>query len=131
MEVSSGKLSAGVTNVAHAASVWPASMRLSQLRILYRRSFVMVAAGFLLLAGSAVAQESRPQITPGGRKINSKEVGPRALAVMHPDAKGEAALVPIAIFVDGRFWDASESKAARFLCRLKPARCMRWKRRAA
>jgi hypothetical protein len=71
-----------------------------------------VLAGISLLAAGAVAQEERPQIAPGERKVGKKEVGPRALALLQLGEKGKAALVPIAILVDGKFWDASEYKAA-------------------
>jgi hypothetical protein len=71
----------------------------------------VVLAGLGLLAAGVAAQESRPQITPGERKIGKKEIGPRAIALLRLDAKGKSALVPIAIMVDGKFWDASAYKA--------------------
>ena len=50
---------------------------------------------------------------PGGRKpAANKEVGPRALALLQLGAKGKTSLVPIAILVNGKFWDATEYKAA-------------------
>ncbi len=64
------------------------------------------------LAGAATAQEDRPQITPGERPpAKKKDSGPRALAVLQLAANGKASLVPVAILVNGKFWDASEYKA--------------------
>ena len=82
-------------------------------RILYRRiSLCAVATGLLFSAVAAGAQEERPQITPGERKIQrKKDAGPRAVAVLRMDAKGKVSLVPIAIMINGKFWDASAYKA--------------------
>jgi hypothetical protein len=58
------------------------------------------------------AQEERPQITPGERPVpRKKDAEPRAVAVLQLGAKGKASLVPIAILVNGKFWDASAYKA--------------------
>jgi hypothetical protein len=58
------------------------------------------------------AQEQRPQIIPGERKApKKKDSGPRAVGVMQMTANGKASLVPIAILINGRFWDASAYKA--------------------
>ena len=66
-----------------------------------------------MLAGVGVAQEERPQITPGERKpVKKKEAGPRALGVLRLTASGKATLVPITIMVSGKFYDASAYKAA-------------------
>jgi hypothetical protein len=60
----------------------------------------------------ASAQEERPQITPGERKApRKKDAGPRAVAVLQMSDKGKASLVPIAILINGKFWDASAYKA--------------------
>ncbi|HTY84291.1 MAG TPA: hypothetical protein VMB19_08730 [Silvibacterium sp.] len=51
-------------------------------------------------------------ILPSERKpAGTKEIGPRALALLQMGAKGKTSLVPIAIMVNGKFWDASEYKA--------------------
>ena len=64
------------------------------------------------MSAAAAAQDERPQITPGERKApRKKEAGPRALAVLQLAANGKATLVPIAILVNGKFWDATEYKA--------------------
>ena len=60
----------------------------------------------------AAAQEERPQIFPGERKPkNKKDTGPRAVAVLQMAANGKASLVPVAIMVNGKFYDASAYKA--------------------
>jgi hypothetical protein len=60
----------------------------------------------------ATAQEERPQINPGERKpAKKKDAGPRAVAVLQMAANGKASLVPIAILIDHKFWDASAYKA--------------------
>ena len=69
-------------------------------------------AGVVSLPMAATAQEERPQITPGERKApRKKEAGPRALAVLQLGANGKASLVPVAILVNGKFWDATAYKA--------------------
>jgi hypothetical protein len=58
------------------------------------------------------AQEELPQIIPGERKIpTKKDNGPRALALLRVTGNGKASLVPIAIMINGKFWDASAYKA--------------------
>ncbi|HEX4785519.1 MAG TPA: hypothetical protein VH350_14355 [Candidatus Sulfotelmatobacter sp.] len=62
-----------------------------------------------------------PQITPGERKSpRKKDAGPRAVAVLQLAANGKASLVPIAILVDGKFWDASAYKADPIPMALEP-----------
>ena len=67
------------------------------------------------VAGSTIAaraQEERPQIIPGERKApKKKDSGPRAVGVLQMTANGKASLVPIAILINGKFWDASAYKA--------------------
>jgi hypothetical protein len=58
------------------------------------------------------AQEDRPQIMAGERKVSrKKDAGPRALAVLQLGEKGKSSLVPVAILINGRFYDASAYKA--------------------
>jgi hypothetical protein len=60
----------------------------------------------------AWGQEERPQITPGERKApRKKDAGPRAVGVLQLAPNGKASLVPIAILINGKFWDASAYKA--------------------
>jgi hypothetical protein len=65
------------------------------------------------VAVGLAAQEERPQITPGERKVpRKKEAGPRALGLVRLTASGKATLVPIAILLSGKFYDASAYKAS-------------------
>ena len=86
-------------------------------RILHRRislcAVVAVMLACFVSAVAACAQEERPQILPGERKAvaRKKDAGPRAVAVLRMDAKGKVSLVPIAIMISGKFWDASAYKA--------------------
>jgi hypothetical protein len=62
--------------------------------------------------GAAAAQEERPQITPGERKApRKKDAEPRAVALLQLTSNGKASLLPIAILINGKFWDASAYKA--------------------
>lgn len=66
----------------------------------------------LLFVKATTAQEERPQINPGERKApRKKEAGPRAVGVLQMAANGKATLVPVAILVNGKFYDASAYKA--------------------
>lgn len=66
-----------------------------------------------VLAAAVAAQEDRPEIIPGERKVAvKKDLGPRALGLLRLSAGGKASLVPIAILINGKFWDASAYKAA-------------------
>lgn len=86
-------------------------------RILHRRISLCAVAGGLLasfiFAVAAAAQEERPEIVPGERKAvaRKKDAGPRAVAILRMDAKGKVSLVPVAIMINGKFWDASAYKA--------------------
>jgi hypothetical protein len=65
-----------------------------------------------LFAGVAGAQEERPQITPGERRApRKKDAGPRAVGVIQLGSNGKASIIPIAILINGKFWDASAYKA--------------------
>jgi len=60
----------------------------------------------------AAAQDERPQIMPSEHKLpTKKDLGPRAIAVLQLTEKGKTSLVPIAIMINGKFWDASAYKA--------------------
>ena len=75
--------------------------------------------GVVLLVGlvgsaipSAVGQEERPEIMPGERKApRKKDAGPRALGIVQLGKNGKASIIPVAILVNGKFWDASAYKA--------------------
>jgi hypothetical protein len=87
--------------------------RILQRRILYCGAAVATLLACLFVTTNAVyAQEERPQITPGERRpAKKKDSGPRALGVVQLSPNGKASLIPIAILVNGKFWDASAYKA--------------------
>jgi hypothetical protein len=90
-------------------------------KILYCRWFFVALLACVVLPTAVTAQEERPQITPGERKpTKKKDSGPRALAVVQLAANGKASLVPIAILVGGKFWDASAYKADPIPMALEP-----------
>src|SRR5271165_1823594 len=82
--------------------------------ILYR-SFVTAAllAFVTCLSANVAAQDDRPLIVPSGdRRIpTKKDNGPRAIAVLQVSANNKSSLLPIAILIDGKFWDATAYKA--------------------
>jgi hypothetical protein len=83
--------------------------------------FVALLVCVVLSAASASAQEERPQITPGERKApRKKDAGPRAVGVLQIAANGKASLVPIAILIGGKFWDAGAYKADPIPMALEP-----------
>jgi len=58
---------------------------------------------------------------PGERKPSrKKDAGPRALALLRLSANGKASLVPIAILINGKCWDAAAYKAAPVPMALEP-----------
>ncbi|MFZ0860293.1 MAG: hypothetical protein WB781_06290 [Candidatus Sulfotelmatobacter sp.] len=99
-----------------------ASAKLAFQKILYCGSFFVALLACVALSAVTVnAQEELPQITPGERKVpRKKEAGPRAVAVLQLAANGKASLVPIAILVSGKFWDATEYKADPIPMALEP-----------
>ena len=81
--------------------------------ILYPRClWVLLIACVAILPILSAAQEERPQIMPGERKPTSKkDTSPRAIALLQLTANGKASLVPIAILINGKFWDAGAYRA--------------------
>jgi hypothetical protein len=79
-------------------------------RKLYRnRLFAVTLSVSILLASSwLTAQILTPQF---GRK-QERDNGPRALALIQLTPKGKGRLIPIAIMLDGKFYDAGAYKAA-------------------
>ncbi len=80
------------------------------------RGIALFAVAMLLGAvgwsGPLAAQDEPPLIMPSEHKLpTKKDLGPRAIAILQLSAKGKASLVPIAIMIDGKFWDASAYKA--------------------
>jgi hypothetical protein len=80
--------------------------------ILYR---VLATGGmFAIFMSTAVilAQESTPEIRPLENSFNKrKDQGPRAVALVRLASNGKVTLVPIAIRIDGKFYDAAAYKA--------------------
>jgi hypothetical protein len=80
--------------------------------ILYRALATSAIFAILISAASTVAQESTPEIKPLERSLNKKkDHGPRAVGLVRLASDGKVTLVPIAIRVDGRFYDAAAYKA--------------------
>ncbi len=103
-------------NAAERACGQPACFRIhrriSHGRILWRGFLVALLASAVCWTSLAVGQEDRPEITPGERKVpRKKDAGPRAVGLLQMGANGKVSLVPIAILIDGKFWDASAYKA--------------------
>jgi len=69
---------------------------------------VTLAASTVLASSWLVAQGPMPQY--GHKPASSK--GPRALGIIQLSPKGKARLTPIAIVMDGKFFDAGSYKAA-------------------
>jgi hypothetical protein len=94
---SSGKVNSGALSLS--------CMVISPLRrLLYRRARVGVIPGalILLMAGALWAQFAQK---------NAVSKGPRAIGLLSMPAKGKPRLIPVAIMVDGRFYDAGAYKA--------------------
>ena len=112
-EKSKSDAKSDVLRARTAAGVQPGFVKSSHRKILYR-GLVLVAliACFGFWAGVVEAQEERPQITPGERKVpRKKDAGPRAVGVLQFAANGKTSLVPVAILISGKFWDATAYKA--------------------
>jgi hypothetical protein len=73
------------------------------------------------LSAGIAAQEERPQIPFGERKpAVKKDLGPRALGLLRLTASGKTSLAPIAILINGKFWDATAYKAGPVPMALEP-----------
>jgi hypothetical protein len=100
-----------------------ASGQSSFLKILYCTVvFATLLTGIVSSGLVAAAQEDRPQITPaerrGPRKKDAAE--PRAVALLKLSSDGKSSLVPIAILINGKFWDAGSYKASPVPMALEP-----------
>jgi hypothetical protein len=67
----------------------------------------VATSSFLLLSNRLQAQEL---VQESGRK--APDPGPRAVGLVQLSSKGKARLIPIAIMLDGKFFDAGSYKAA-------------------
>jgi hypothetical protein len=93
-------------------------------RFLYRRLgfavIVVVVLAFLAVMVPRGSAQGRPELkrpepdVPQQKPPEAKKKpvkGPRAVALLQLSSGGKATLIPIAILVDGKFYDASEYKA--------------------
>jgi len=121
-KVKSGALSLSFMQIPRIASesetraAGPSVRKPALLRILQRGiqvgGIALLALLVTLNGTAAFAQEDRPQIVPGERKPKSKRsTGPRALGLLQMGSNGKTSLVPVAILINGKFWDASAYKA--------------------
>src|SRR6202140_917585 len=128
---SSGKVKSGALSLtfmgispskSKANAGGAASAKMVFQKILYRGPFLVALLACVALSATLMrAQEDRPQITPGERKApRKKDAGPRAVAVLQLAANGKASLVPIAILIGGKFWDATAYKADPMPMALEP-----------
>ncbi len=105
-----------------SATSRPGAERLMSRSFLYRRLgfAVIVLLAFFAATVPPVSAQGRPQLkrpepdvpqqkSPEPKKKPVK--GPRAVALLQLASGGKATLIPIAILVDGKFYDASEYKA--------------------
>lgn len=102
-----------------AAGVEPGPGGVVSRKSLYRRlgSFVIVVVALWgLTARQSAGQEDRPQIAPrknlpqeNKKPKNGKE--PRAVAIVQFSGSSKGTLIPVAILIDGKFYDASAYKA--------------------
>jgi hypothetical protein len=108
MAFSQGTSKSKPINYATAESGNPAFSK-----ILYRAALLVgIVVCISSWAAIAIAQEERPQITPGERKAaRKKDAEPRAVALLQLTSSGKASLLPIAILINGKFWDATAYKA--------------------
>jgi hypothetical protein len=73
---------------------------------------VVVVCAVVWSAPASAQDDDMPQIMPSEHKLpTKKDLGPRAVAILQLSDKGKASLVPIAIMINGKFWDASAYKA--------------------
>jgi hypothetical protein len=82
-------------------------------KILYRGLWVAAILAAVFDGGFSAAQQETPQITPLDKKVRKRsDKDPRALALLLMTQAGKVTLLPIAIRVNGKFYDAQAYKAA-------------------
>ena len=93
-------------------------IRIRSSKFLYRKAGLAVIFGALWgIAFSATCQaqasqeEQGAEITPQAQKAKKKGRDPRAIGLLQLPANGKTTLIPIAILMDGKFYDASAYKA--------------------
>jgi hypothetical protein len=76
---------------------------------------IFVLAGGWALGGRALGQEGQPEIVPRRTRplTNGVKRGnePRAVGILQLNGDGKGSLIPVAILVNGKFFDASAYKA--------------------
>ena len=96
--------------------------RVTSRKSLYRRmgSSVIVMVGFLAFMALGSAAQERPQLKrpgetpqerPSEKKKAKKVKEPRAVGIVEFNSNGKATLIPVAILIEGKFYDASAYKA--------------------
>ncbi|MGA7909849.1 MAG: hypothetical protein WCA16_20755 [Candidatus Sulfotelmatobacter sp.] len=70
-----------------------------------------VILALLAPAARLTAQDETPQIVVREGAKSKKDNGPRALGLLRMNSSGKATLVPIAILINGKFYDAGAYKA--------------------
>jgi hypothetical protein len=115
----SGKSQSSEKSERKVANAVKAEHALRLKKILYLGCcMAAVLASVVSLAVGSAAQrgnrEDRPEITPEEKVLNKKKKGPepRAVGLLQINSNGKATLVPIAILINGKFYDAASYKAA-------------------
>ena len=92
--------------------------RIRSSKFLYRKAgwAVIFAAlwgiAFSATCGAQASQEEQgAEITPQAKKPKKKGRDPRAIGLLQLPPNGKTTLIPIAILIDGKFYDASAYKA--------------------
>jgi hypothetical protein len=100
----------------------PRRERVISRKSLYRRLgwFVILLVAFPAVVVSPGAAQGRPQLKrpeetppekPPEKKKPKKGKEPRAVGILELNSNGKGTLVPVAILIDGKFYDASAYKA--------------------
>ena len=92
--------------------------RIRSSKFLYRKAGLAVIFAALwgiafsaTCHGQASPEEQGAEITPQAKKPKKKGRDPRAIGLLQLPRNGKTTLIPIAILMDGRFYDASAYKA--------------------
>lgn len=74
----------------------------------FAASFALTMAGLILLAATRTTGQG---VTPLYGRKTAPDKGPRAIGLVQLSSKGKARIIPIAIMMDGKFYDAGAYKA--------------------
>lgn len=100
----------GSITLARAASNKPLYRRLGLAVIIAALVFAVGLPGFAQMPQLKRPQEETEEKPPIPKPVK-KVKGPRAVALLQTTSSGKTTLIPVAILVDGKFYDASEYKA--------------------